>query len=575
MTTTTHHSLTGMLAHLVESSPDAPAVYDVVAGQTVPTTRADFAARAESLRDELSAVGLRRGQCIAVYLPNWSDALVWQFAASALGAHIIGVNTRYNVGEVAHILTAARPAVVAVPASFHGLDIFGTLREASAAADPMPVVAVVPGPAGTHEAATAAEPSNSDPSAFDLGAGAWVAGSGDTAGSLVPATPVTAMPTPAGQITADVSELAVAFTTSGSTGTPKLAAHRDSAVARHAYADATIMGVRGGDVILGVLPVSGVFGFSTALAGLAGGAAILMEPVFDAAATLERVEALGVTHIVGGDDLFGRLYDTWHSGPRTDLTSLRWLGIADFLGRSHDIARWALAEGGAQTTGVFGSSEVFALALLWSSDDPESVRWNGGGRPVEQAIEVRVADPIDDRVLGVGEEGELQFRGPNVVDAYLGNPDAAARAFTADGWFRSGDLARALDNGGFRYVCRMGDVLRLRGFLVDPAEIEHRLAEHPEVQTAKVVGINGPGGYTEAIAFVVPVDPTADLDATALKAWCRDNLAAFKVPAAVHVIERMPTTVGGNGTKIRAVELRDWAQQWAGQEVDYRKGLPQ
>ncbi|MDH3060860.1 AMP-binding protein, partial [Gordonia alkanivorans] len=367
---------------------------------------------------------------------------------------------------------------------------------------------------------------------------------------------------------------AVAFTTSGSTGTPKLAAHRDSAVVRHAHADSVIMGVREGDVILGVLPVSGVFGFSTAMAGLAGGAAILMEPVFDAAATLERVESLRVTHIVGGDDLFGRLYDTWHEGRRADLTTLRWLGIADFLGRSHDIARWVRDEAGAETTGVFGSSEVFALALLWSSDDPESVRWNGGGRPVESAIEVRVVDPLDDRVLATGEEGELQFRGPNVVDAYLGNPDAAARAFTADGWFRSGDLARALDTGGFRYVCRMGDVLRLRGFLVDPAEIEHRLAEHENVQTAKVVGISGSGGYTEAVAFVVPVDDGADLDASSLKTWCRDRLAAFKVPAAVHVIERMPTTVGGNGTKIRAVELREWAQRWSGQEVDYRKGTP-
>ncbi|TYQ09199.1 UNVERIFIED_ORG: fatty-acyl-CoA synthase [Gordonia westfalica J30] len=564
MTLTTHPTLAGMLADLVHQSPDTPVAMDVADGEVITLTRSELGRRVDQLREELSRIGIRRGQCLAVYLPNWSDALVWQFAASALGAHVIGVNTRYNVGEVAHILTSARPAVVAVPAQFHGLDIFGTLREASHAADPLPAVAVVPGPSNPD--ATASD--------FDLGAGAWIAGSGDITDISAPATPSTAEWTPAGERAARSGEIAVAFTTSGSTGTPKLAAHRDSAVVRHAHADSVLMGVREGDVILGVLPVSGVFGFSTAMAGLAGGAAILMEPVFDAAATLARVESLRVTHIVGGDDLFGRLYDTWHDGRLTDLTSLRWLGIADFLGRSHDIARWAHDEAGAQTTGVFGSSEVFALALLWSSDDPESVRWNGGGRPVESAIEVRVVDPLDDRVLGIGEEGELQFRGPNVVDAYLGNPDAAARAFTADGWFRSGDLARALDTGGFRYVCRMGDVLRLRGFLVDPAEIEHRLAEHENVQTAKVVGLTGSGGYTEAVAFVVPVDARADLDASSLKTWCRDRLAAFKVPAAVHVIEQMPTTVGGNGTKIRAVELREWAQRWSGQEVDYRKGTP-
>ncbi|ATD72361.1 MULTISPECIES: AMP-binding protein [Gordonia] len=564
MTITTRPTLAGMLADLVQKSPDSPVAMDVADGEVITLTRSELARRVEQLREELSDIGVRRGQCLAAYLPNWSDALVWQFAASAVGAHVIGVNTRYNVGEVAHILNSARPVVVAVPAQFHGLDIFGTLRDASSAADPVPAIAVVPGPLSP----------TATPSDFDLGAGAWIAGSGDTTGVHAPATPSTAAWTPAGERAADTGELGVAFTTSGSTGTPKLAAHRDCAVVRHAHADSVIMDVREGDVVLGVLPVSGVFGFSTAMAGLAGGAAILMEPVFDAVAALDRVESLRVTHIVGGDDLFGRLYDTWHDGRRTDLSSLRWLGIADFLGRSHDIARWARDEAGAETTGVFGSSEVFALALLWSSDDPESLRWNGGGRPVEDAIEVRVVDPFDDRILGADEEGELQFRGPNVVDAYLGNPEAATRAFTTDGWFRSGDLARTLGTGGFRYVCRMGDVLRLRGFLVDPAEIEHRLAEHENVQTAKVVGVTGSGGYTEAVSFVVPVDPDADLDAASLKAWCRDRLAAFKVPAAVHVIEEMPTTVGGNGTKIRAVELRDWAQRWSGQEVDYRKGTP-
>ncbi|MHC3370453.1 AMP-binding enzyme [Rhodococcus aetherivorans] len=117
----------------------------------------------------------------------------------------------------------------------------------------------------------------------------------------------------------------------------------------------------------------------------------------------------------------------------------------------------------------------------------------------------------------------------------------------------------------------MGDVLRLRGFLVDPAEIEHRLAEHPGVRTAKVVGITGEGGYTRAVGFVVPVEDAVEFDAASLKAWCAETLAAFKVPATIHVIETMPTTVGGNGTKIRAVELREWAQQWTDRERDFRR----
>jgi fatty-acyl-CoA synthase len=179
---------------------------------------------------------------------------------------------------------------------------------------------------------------------------------------------------------------------------------------------------------------------------------------------------------------------------------------------------------------------------------------------VHDAIAVRVVDPVTEEDLPPGQKGELQFRGPNVVDAYLGDDSAATRAFTADGWFHSGDLGTLVDDGVFAFVCRMGDALRLRGFLVDPAEIERRLAEHPDVVTARVVGIAGPDGGTRAIGFVVPEEGSAPEPAS-LREWCAETLARFKVPDAVHLIDAMPTTSGTNGTKIRAATLREWARQ--------------
>lgn len=560
-------TLSSLLDDLVTADGDAVAAIDLIGSITLTTTRIQLRERVRALAGELAAAGLRPGQCVAVFLPNWSDTVVWQFAASALGAHVIGVNTRYNLGEVAHVLRAARPAVVAVADRFHGLDLAGLLREAAtatAAEVATPAVAVVRAPDAMPVE------SDFDSATFDLGAGCWAAGSGDTRGATAPDTPSTATLTPAGRRGAAGDPLAVAFTTSGSTGTPKLAAHRESAIVAHAFAGAAGMDVEPGDVTLCVLPLSGVFGFSTAMATLAGGGAVLMVPEFDAAATLRAMESWRVTHSVGGDDLHGRLHDTWHE-VGGDLSSLRWLGIADFLGRSHQIARWARDEFGTVTTGVYGSSELFALMLFWHAADPDSVRWNGGGRPVSPAIAMRIVDPYEGTVLPDGERGELQVFGPNVTDAYLGNPDAATAAFTDDGWFHSGDLAVANGDGGITYVCRAGDALRLRGFLVDPAEIETRLADHPDVHTAKVVGITGPGGYTQAIGFVVPVE-SATATPGELRAWCAASLASFKVPSAVHVIESMPTTVGGNGTKIRAVELRAWAQEWTDRERDFREG---
>lgn len=528
-----------MLEELVTTDPAAVVAVDASPHGDRRTSRGELHARVAVLVADLRRAGVREGDCVAVWLPNWSDALTWQFAVSALGAHVIGVNTRYNVEEVVHVLERARPSVVALAHDFHGLDLLGRLRESVARAG-APAPAVVP-VAGPHRAGPV------DPAGYDVGGGAWT----PTDPATVPDLP----PLPPGR---DGTDLAVAFTTSGSTGRPKLAAHREQAVEGHARADARALGIRPGDVALCVLPLSGVFGFNTAMAAISGGGACLFEPTFDAVGTLDDMAAHGATHVVGGDDMISRLVDAW-ADHRVALPALRWIGVADFIGRSADIAQWAETLG-ARMSGVYGSSEVFALTLLWPDDEPAPRRWLGGGRVVSPAIEVRTADPATGALVPAGEQGELQFRGPTVVDAYLGNPDAAVEAFTEDGWFRSGDLAVIEADGGIEYVCRMGDVLRLSGFLVAPAEIEARLADHEAVETAKVVGARGPGGGARAIAFVVLVDGCS-AEPEELRAWCAQALARFKVPAEVHVITEMPTTSGTNGSKIRAATLREWAEQ--------------
>jgi acyl-CoA synthetase (AMP-forming)/AMP-acid ligase II len=509
-------SLTELLGQLVDDDPDAVLAIDAGVGTV---SRRALADRAAALAGELAGRGVGTGDCVAVWLPNWSDALVWQFAAAAVGAHVIGVNTRYNSGEVTHVLDRARPTVVAVAHDFVRLDLAGRLRRAVAdSAAPVPSVAVCAGPAGTAPA---------DLSGYDVGAGAWV---------------------PGGRSTVDVAgshpgELAVAFTTSGSTGLPKLAAHRQSAVAAHARADAAAVRIGPGDVMACLLPLSGVFGFTTAMAALAGGAACLLEPVFDEHRIVGDLSAHGVTHLVAGDDMLVRLRAAW-TGSRADLSAWRWAGVADFVGTVPELAAWALAEFGTVFAGVYGSSELMALTAVRSYDDGLPRRHSPGGRLVSDAIEVRVV------------EGELQFRGPNVVDAYLGSPGAWAENVTADGWFASGDLGSVAADGSVEFLCRRGDALRLRGFLVDPAEIERHLLAHPAVEIARVVGVPSPDGETRAVAFAV----AAGVSPEDLRAWCAETLARFKVPEAVRIVDAMPTTSGTNGTKIRTATLREWAR---------------
>ena len=144
---------------------------------------------------------------------------------------------------------------------------------------------------------------------------------------------------------------------------------------------------------------------------------------------------------------------------------------------------------------------------------------------------------------------------------YLGDPDATARALGADGWFRTGDLCRLTDDGGFEFLARLGDSLRLRGFLVAPAEIEARLELHPAVELAQVVGAEVAGRGQVAVAFVRLVVPATEDE---LREHCAAGIANFKVPARVVVVDEFPSVDGPNGVKILKRDLRTMAADLVG-----------
>jgi fatty-acyl-CoA synthase len=212
-------------------------------------------------------------------------------------------------------------------------------------------------------------------------------------------------------------------------------------------------------------------------------------------------------------------------------------------------------------SGLYGSSELFAVTSVWPPEQSPADRRRAGGKLVAEELSVRAVDPRTGSVCEANAMGELQFRGYNVVCGYLGDPETAHAAFTDDGWFRSGDLGYvAEERSSFVYVCRAGDALRLRGFLVEPAEIEQFLCSHTDVAAAKVVGVASSEGADVAVAYV-QLAPNSTISSEALVAFCRDQLAPFKVPSYINVIDEFPVTTGTNGTKIRTAELRRRAQE--------------
>jgi fatty-acyl-CoA synthase len=144
--------------------------------------------------------------------------------------------------------------------------------------------------------------------------------------------------------------------------------------------------------------------------------------------------------------------------------------------------------------------------------------------------------------------------GPSRMVEYLDDPEATAAALTGDGYVRTGDLAVLEPDGGFEFLARMGDALRLGGFLVSPAEIEAEVVDLAGVEAAQVVAVNA-DGRNRAVAFVL-LEAGAPFDEADARARCAARLADFKRPARIIPLDAFPVTDSANGLKIQRAKLR-------------------
>jgi fatty-acyl-CoA synthase len=254
------------------------------------------------------------------------------------------------------------------------------------------------------------------------------------------------------------------------------------------------------------------------------------------------------------DDMIDRLLQATDATP--PFKALKEIGFAAFNSALSDITTRADARG-LQIYGLYGMSECMALFARRDALQASEDRMKGGGRCVSPEARFRVCDPETGKVLPQGEAGSLQIKGPSLMLGYDHNPQATNDAFTEDGWFITGDMAIDEGYGSFEFLGRMGDVLRLGGFLVNPLEIEEHLQQHDSVSAAQVVAIETPQG-PRPFAFVTPSSGTVYADD--LLGHCQ-SLAKFKRPIQFEVLENFPVTQSANGTKIQRAKLRDMAQQ--------------
>ncbi len=481
-------------------------------------TFVDLARESRRVAAGLRTLGLRRGDALAVWLPNFHEWLVLECACGRLGLVMVALNTRHRTAELAPLLSVSGAKALALTPSFRGISFLAMARDV---APGLSLIAV-------HEAAEGAVPY------------AQLREHGEAAAE------------------GTACDLLNVFPTSGTTASPKLAAHDQAGVVEHAKNVARAIHLGRGDVMLMALPLCGVFGFNGAMAALGAGATLVLQVVFDADEAARLVADQEVTHFYGPDGMLQAVIAS-PAFDRRAARAWRWGGFANFTtGRPAELIEHAEATAGVRLVGLYGSSECFALMSSWRQDDEIETRAQGGGFPVSPEIQVRAGDPDTGAPLMPGERGELQVRGYNVAREYLGNPQATRAAFTADGWFRTGDLGYVNPDGSFVFLTRLTDSLRVRGYLLDPAEVEEYLLRHPSVAVAQVVGVRSPVEGDVPVAFV-KLKPGATAGEEDLLAYCRQAIAEYKVPRRICLLDEFPVIMGPNGVKIQRHRLRETA----------------
>ncbi|RDI50178.1 (2,3-dihydroxybenzoyl)adenylate synthase [Nocardia mexicana] len=346
----------------------------------------------------------------------------------------------------------------------------------------------------------------------------------------------------------DAGDVAFLQLSGGSTGIPKLIPRTHDDYLYSVRRSAEICELDSGTVYLATLPVAHNFPMSSPgiLGALWAGGTVAMTPDPTPATAFRAIERFGVT-LTGLVPPLARLWvERAESGDIPDLSSLRVLQVGG--ARCPDeLARRIGPALGATLQQVFGMAE--GLVCYTRLDDPIDVVVGTQGRPMSEHDRLRVVDDAGDEVPP-GVDGNLITSGPYTIRGYYDNPEANARSFTADGWYRTGDIVCLRPDGNLVVQGRAGDWVNRGGEKVSAEELEAHLLAHPGIRDAVIVGTPDPVLGQRICAFVQPGDAAEPLTLSTVRAFVRERgMAAWKMPDAVVVVDDFPETGVGKTSR--------------------------
>ncbi|WP_328391987.1 (2,3-dihydroxybenzoyl)adenylate synthase [Nocardia sp. NBC_00416] len=495
-------------------NPEAIAVVDAANRWTY----ADLDRRSRSLAAGLIRLGIARHDRVLVQLPNRAEFVEVIFALFRIGALPVFCLPAHREAELVPIAAASRAVAMITCARHQRFDHAALADTVRGKVETLRHVLLVTDDAEHVFAEGAAD----------------LADFRDEPGDL-PAL--------------DAGDVAFLQLSGGSTGIPKLIprTHDDYLYSVRRSAEITELGPD--TVYLATLPVAHNFPMSSPgiLGALYAGGTVAMTPDPTPSTAFAAVEKFGVT-ITGLVPPLARLWveRAEKGGELPDLSSLRVVQVGG--ARCPDeLARRVGPALGVTLQQVFGMAE--GLVCYTRLDDPIDVVVGTQGRPMSEHDRIRIVDEAGDDVAP-GTDGDLMTQGPYTIRGYYDNPDANARSFTEDGWYRTGDVVSLRPDGNLVVKGRAGDWVNRGGEKVSAEELEGYLLEHPGIRDAVIVGTPDPVLGQRICAFVQPLDPAAPPTLTTVRTFVRERgIAAWKMPDAVVTIAEFPETGVGKTSR--------------------------
>ncbi len=482
----------------------------------------------------LLSLGLIRGDRVGIWAPNRPEWLITQFATARVGLVLVNINPAYRLSELEYALNKVNCKALVTAASFKSSDYISMIRQLAPEID-------------------RCEPGKLDAARLPSLKAVIRMGREKTAGMLnFDDIPVIGGPAQIMRLDAIATELDpddainIQFT-SGTTGSPKGATLTHYNIVNNATFNARAMGFTEADRVCIPVPLYHCFGMVMGtLACVASGATMVFPgESFDAGATLEAVSAERCTALYGVPTMFVSMLD--HPDfARHDYSSLR-TGVMAGAPCPIEVMRRVITDlHMPQVTIGYGMTETSPLSFQSGMDDALEDRVGTVGR-VHPHVEVKIIDKSG-RTTAVGESGELCTRGYSVMRGYWNDEERTRESIDEGGWMHTGDLATIDERGYCRIVGRVKDMIIRGGENIYPREIEEYLYRHPSVAEVQVFGVPDPTYGEEACAWIV-LQPGSKATVEEIKAFCRGQIAHYKIPKYVCFKDALPMTVTGKPQK--------------------------